>query len=457
MRPSSQGDHVTNLMLQKKKTAKKPRPLLTGRVGDLDDEARGIVQVEDRCIYIDGVLPGETVTFQCLRKRQGKMQGRAMAIDMPSSLRVNPPCSQAGICGGCRLQHMDYGAQLEYKADILRRCLEVYPNVRPRQWLPVLTAAPFGYRRRARLSVRYYERDDEIRVGFRARYGGYVLALHHCPVLEDRVARLLPSLHELIHGLSCRDRIPQVEVSVGDEETALVVRHLVPLTAEDEAALRGYGQAHDLSIHVQPKGPDTCTRLSPVETHGLSYRLPGHEVEIHFTPVDFIQVNAGVNRLMVDQALDLLAPQKDEVILDLFCGLGNFSLPLARRCAHVVGADFSPALIHKAQQNARRNGIDNAIFVEADLSEDSSAVLWAEHRPHKVMLDPARSGALAILRAMPQDGPRRIVYVSCNPETLARDADCLVNEKGYAPTHAGVIDMFPHTNHIESMMVFDKS
>lgn len=443
-------------MLQKKNTVEKERRHYTATVTGLDDEARGIVRLDDRAVYIDGVLPDEEVVFYCLRKRQGKMQGRAVDIITPSPRRVKPACHKAGICGGCRLQHLDYTAQLDFKEGILRRRLDTYPNVRPREWLPVLTAESLGYRRRARLSVRYYARDDEIRVGFRSRYGGYVLALEHCPVLEERVSRLLPSLHDLIYGLSCRERIPQVEVSVGDEETALVMRHLTPLSAADEQALCDYGQRHAVSIYAQAKGPDTCFRLFPPEGGKLAYGLPDHDIDIDFAPVDFIQVNAGVNRLMIARALEMLAPAEGDVVLDLFCGLGNFSLPLARRCARVAGLDFSDALIRKARHNARRNGIGNAEFHQADLSEPASGGLWERFRPDKVMLDPARSGALAILKCMPDDGPRRIVYVSCNPETLARDADCLVNENGYVLTHAGLIDMFPHTNHIESMLVFDK-
>ena len=443
-------------MLQKKHTAGKPRPLYTARVLDLDGEGRGRVCADGREVYIDGVLPGETVTFQRLRKYRGKMQGRAVEISAPSPRRVTPPCAHAGVCGGCRLQHLEYGMQLEYKEDILRRHLEACPNLRPARWLPVVTAPPLAYRRRARLSVRYHARDDEIRIGFRARYGGYVLALRDCPVLEARVARLLPSLHECLQGLSCRERIPQIEVSVGDSAAALVVRHLDPLSDADETTLREYGEIHNLGIYAQPKGPDSCVPLYVPGAGILSYALPAHQVEIRFSPVDFIQVNGGVNRLMVDQALDLLAPRTNEVVLDLFCGLGNFSLPLARRCAGVVGADFCAALVERARVNARRNGLVNAEFLHADLSEEGSAALWARYNPDKVLLDPARSGALPMLRALPAHGPRRIVYVSCNPGTLARDAACLVNEKGYELTRAGLIDMFPHTNHIESMLVFDK-
>ena len=444
-------------MLQKKAIVEKERRHFTATVSGLDDEARGIVCLDDRTVYIDGVLPGEEVAFYRLRKRQGKIQGRAVEIMAASPQRVSPACHKAGICGGCRLQHLDYASQLAFKEGVLRRWLGEYPKLHPRQWLPVLTAEPFAYRRRARLSVRYYQRDDEMRVGFRSRHGGYVLALEHCPVLEGRVARLLPSLHELIHGMSCRERIPQVEVSVGDDETALVVRHLIPLSDGDRQALCDYGQRHGLSIYVQAKGPDTCFRLFPHEAGKLAYRLSEHDIEIHFSPIDFIQVNAGVNSLMIAQALDMLAPEKDDVVLDLFCGLGNFSLPLARSCARVAGVDFSEALIQRARLNARHNGIANVEFLQADLSEGASGVLWEQHRPDKVMLDPARSGAFEILRHMPDGGPRRIVYVSCNPETLARDAACLVNEKGYDLTHAGLIDMFPHTSHIESMLVFDKS
>jgi len=443
-----------NFMLQKKNTTEKECKLFTASVTDLDDEGRGIAIVDGRDIFIDGALAGEQVSFYYLRKRQRQLRGRVVEITRESPERVPPVCTHAGTCGGCRLQHLNYAAQIKLKTRTLKARFSDYADVNPQQWLPALTGNPLGYRRRARLSVRYYTRDDETRVGFRSRFGGYVIALEHCPVLEERVAELIPALQVMISNMSCRDRIPQIEVSLGDSELAIIVRHLVPLTASDENLLSAFGQKHKLSIYLQAKGPDTCFCLYPDSESRLSYHVPEYNIEIFFTPADFIQVNTELNRQMIRQAMDMLDPQTDDVILDLFCGLGNFSLPMAGKSACVIGVDFSESLIQCASLNAQHNRSNNAQFIQANLADEASGEFWKRFQPDKVILDPSRSGALEIIRQIPENGPQKIVYISCNPETLARDAACLVNDKGYTLTHAGIIDMFPHTKHIESMLVF---
>jgi len=278
-------------MLQNKDRIEKERKLFTVSVTDLNGEGQGIASVDGSNIFIDGALDGEQVSFYYLRTRKRKMRGRAVEIIRESSERVPPVCTHAGTCGGCSLQHLNYPAQIELKTRVLKARLSEYANVEPQQWLPTLTGNPFGYRRRARLSVRYFTRDDETRVGFRSRFGGYVIALEHCPVLEERVAELIPALQVMISNMDCRDRIPQIEVSLGDSGIAIIVRHLVPLTSNDEQILCNFGQMHKLSIYIQAKGPDTCFCLYPDSENNLSYHLPEYNIEIFFAPADFIQVN----------------------------------------------------------------------------------------------------------------------------------------------------------------------
>ncbi len=433
------------------------RELFTAEVTDLCEDGRGMAELEGRRLYIDGALPGETVRFHFLRRRKRSAGGRAVEILHAAPQRVEPPCAHAAVCGGCRLQHLADGAQLDFKEHALRSHLLACGELAPREWLAPLRGPLWHYRRRARLGVRYIPGKGGVLVGFRARNSSYIVSLSFCHILDRRVAGLMPALAGLVDGLSCRERLPQIEVAAGDDAVALVFRHLVPLTAGDERRLADFGRLHDLQIHLQPKGPDTCWCLYPDNPAPLGYRLPAHEVEIQFRPTDFIQINAEVNRRMVDQAMALLQPGPGDTVLDLFCGLGNFTLPLARRAGSVVGLEMNPQLVAGAAANARRNGIDNVTFHEVDLREAQAGTFWEVYAPDKVLLDPARDGAMAFLKHMPRDrGPGRIVYVSCNPVTLARDAEYLVRVLDYEMTHAGIVDMFPHTAHAEAMAVFQR-
>ncbi len=436
---------------------RQPQELFTVEVTGLGDDGRGTARLEESQVFIDGALPGETVRFHFLRRRKRSAGGRVVEVLRASPQRVSPPCAHGTVCGGCRLQHLEPGAQLQLKERVLRDHLLSCGGLAPRQWLAPLCGPGLHYRRRARLGVRYLPSRGGVLVGFRARFSSYILSLDLCHVLDRRVAGLLPALRQLLDGLSCRERIPQIEVAAGDDAAALVFRHLVPLSEEDESRLQDFGQAHDVQIYLQPKGPDTIWCLYPGPQARLSYRLPDHGVEIVFRPTDFIQVNGAVNRLMVNQALELLQPAAQDTVLDLFCGLGNFTLPLARRAGQVIGLELNPQLVQGAAANARRNGIGNAAFHEVDLRDSEAGAFWERYDPDKVLLDPARDGAMEFIKHMPrQRGPRRMVYISCNSATLARDAEYLVRVLGYTLSQAGIVDMFPHTNHAEAMAVFER-
>ncbi|MFQ5488019.1 MAG: 23S rRNA (uracil(1939)-C(5))-methyltransferase RlmD [Gammaproteobacteria bacterium] len=439
------------------KKKQRPLELFTAEVTGLGDDGRGIAHLEEQPVFIDGALPGEAVRFHFLRRRRRSAGGRVVEVLRDSPQRVSPPCDHAMVCGGCRLQHLDAAAQLELKARVLRDHLLSCGALAPRQWLAPLQGPGLHYRRRARLGARYLPSRGGVLVGFRARFSSYILPLDLCHVLDRRVGGLMPALQQLLNGLNCRDRIPQIEVAAGDDAAALVFRHLVPLSAGDESRLEAFGREHGVQIHLQPKGPDTCWCLYPGPAARLNYRLPDHGVEIVFRPTDFIQVNGAVNRLMVNQALELLQPAAQDTVLDLFCGLGNFTLPLARRAGQVIGLELNPQLVQGAAANARRNGIGNADFHEVDLRDSEAGAFWERYDPDKVLLDPARDGAMEFIKHLPQGrGPRRMVYISCNAVTLARDAEYLVRVLGYTLTHAGIIDMFPHTNHAEAMAVFER-
>lgn len=426
------------------------------RIDTLNEDGRGVARVDGKVSFIDGALPGELVRYRVLKGRRNFDQGELVEIIQASPHRVTPACGHFGVCGGCSLQHLEAEAQIEEKERILRDKLHQFGGVGPEHWLPPLIGPVRGYRRSARLGVRNVPKKGGIIIGFRERRSSYLTPLHDCHTLDARAARLLPALGKLITGLSCNDRIPQLEVACGDDEVALVFRHLQAFTAADLARLSGFGREHGVRIYLQPQGPESVTALEPPDPPLLSYQLPEFEIVIHFRPTDFIQVNAGINRRMVAQAIALLDPRPEETVVDLFCGLGNFTLPLARRAARVTGVEAERRLVLGARDNAVRNGIVNAEFRQADLHDEAQARdFWAGASFDKLLIDPPRSGAMEVLKFLPANGPRRLVYVSCNPATLARDAEYLVNSRGYRLTRAGVMDMFPHTNHVESIAVFE--
>jgi len=416
-----------------------------------------VARVEGKAVFIDGALPGEQVRFQVTKRRKSYDLGKTVEILETSPERVTPRCRYFGVCGGCSMQHLRAEAQLPAKERVLRDNLERIGKVQPESWLAPLTGAHWSYRRKARLGVRFVEKKGGVIVGFREKAHSFITPLAACEVLDARVSALLPALRDLIAGLSQPDRIPQVEVAAGDDNVALAFRHLVPLTADDDRELAAFGRQHGVQIFRQPGRPDALELIWPENADPLVYRLPEFNLELEFAPADFIQVNAELNRQMLSRALQLLDPQPGDSVLDLFCGLGNFTLPIARRAGRVLGIEADETLVAKARHNARRNNIGNAEFRVGDLYHAEAPDPWGAEHYGKWLLDPPRTGAIEVVKRLPESGsPHRIVYVSCNPATLARDSEVLVHLKGYRLKAAGVMDMFPQTSHVEAMALFER-
>ena len=434
-----------------------PQAPITLDIERISHEGRGIGAHDGRTAFIQGALPGERVTATIRRQRRRQQEGQAVSVvDAPSADRVTPPCPHVGVCGGCSLQHMDPQAQIRHKAETLAELLAHTGQVAPAYWLPPLTGPTAGYRRRARLGVKYVPRKgDRVLVGFRERFSPFVADIDSCHVLDPRVGRVLPALAALIRHLSIPERIAQIEVAAGDDAVGLVFRNLRALTAADRAALSAFGEAHDLLIFEQPGNESTVTPVGH-DRHRLDYRLPEYELALAFAPTDFTQVNAAINRQMIPQALAQLALEPDSRVLDLFCGLGNFTLPIARQAGSVIGVEAEESLVERGRENARRNAVDNARFAAADLTRIAPDAAWLGGGIDRVLLDPPRSGALEVLPAIAGLAPSRIVYVSCGPSTLARDAGELVPRYGYRLEAAGRMDLFPHTGHAEAMAVFPR-
>ena len=428
-----------------------------GIVESLDHEARGIARQEGKAIFVDGALPRETVEYASFRRKPNYELAHLVQVLKPSVARVEPRCPHFGICGGCAMQHMEPGAQLAVKQRVLEDALWHIARVRPDTILPPIQGEPWGYRHRARLGVRKVEKKGGMLIGFHEKRSSYIADIHSCAILPQHVSNLLIPLRELIAGLSIADRLPQVEVAVGEHCTVLVFRILQALTAADEKRLRDFADRHAVVVYLQPKGPDSASRFHPLPGPPLSYTLPEFALEMAFRPTDFTQVNHAVNRVLVRRALNLLDPQPGERIADMFCGLGNFTLPIARSGCSVVGIEGSQALVQRGEESARAHGLAERVsFGVANLFDCTTESLARLGHFDKMLIDPPREGAMELVKALSDDAPRRIVYVSCNPATLARDAAVLVSVKGYRFVSAGVVNMFPHTAHVESIAVFER-
>ena len=434
----------------------KSNEVLTLQVVDLSHEGQGIARHNGRAVFIDGVLPGETVTVQLLRHRKGVQEAVLNDVIVPSPDRVEPKCEHYKFCGGCVQQHLDSEKQLQFKQNQLLENMVRIGKVEVPTLLPPLQARVWNYRRRARLGARFVIQKNRTLVGFRERSNSKLADIKQCVVLHEPLAKLIEPLSELLTQLSVRDRVPQVECAVADNVTALVVRILDDLTPADLELLHQFQQDHQVQLYLQREGYETVKPLTPETAKPLSYKLPDFNLEYEFLPNDFIQVNGELNQLMIRRAIDLLEVNKTDRVADLFCGLGNFSLPLAQHAQAVLGVEGEINLVTRAKTNAIRNGLANVEFMVGNLFEDQQGAPWTRGKFNKVLLDPPRAGAREILPMLPRMGAERIVYISCHPGTLARDAGILVNELGYTLLSAGVLDMFPHTAHVESMAVFER-
>lgn len=442
-------------MGRRRRRARLPEGEFEARIDSMGHDGRGVARIEGKATFIHGALPGESVLFRYTGRRRGHDEGQTVAVVSPSPDRVAPRCVHYGICGGCSLQHLSPEAQIAAKQAILLEDLHTIGKVQPAAVLPpIVNDSPWGYRRKARLGVKEVARKGKVLVGFRERGSSFVADLSQCHVLHPRVGELLPALSALIGSLSISQRLPQIEMAMDDEQCVLILRILEPLSGQDEHRLSAFQAEHDIVFYLQPGGPDSVTPLGAEVD--LQYRLPAPAISLHFEPSDFTQVNSDINRKMIERAMTLLDPQRNDRVLDLFCGIGNFTLPIARYCAQVVGIEADPGLVERARGNAERNGLSNSLFYTADLYGELTSEPWMQQRFEKALLDPPRSGALSVLALLPKLGIRRIVYVSCSPGTLARDAGELVGKHDYRLSRAGVMDMFPHTAHVESIALFER-
>jgi len=432
----------------------KPGDIEEADIVDLAHDGRGIARSGGKAVFIEGALPGERVRFRVLKRRRQWDEAGLVEVLSASPDRVVPRCAHFGVCGGCSLQHLAPAAQLAAKQRQLLDNLQRIGGVRPERVFAPLRGPDWAYRRRARLGVKYVRKKGRVLAGFRERDKPYVADLRRCEVLLERFATLPQDLTALVETLSLREQLPQVEVAAGDAQAALVFRVMQAPSTDDVLKLERFGARLGVQIYLQSGGLETIRPLAEPGSP-LTYALDDGRLTLEFGPADFIQVNREVNVAMVAAAIDLLQPQPGDKVLDLFCGLGNFTLPLGRRCLDVVGVEGDAALVARARANAARNGITNADFFVADLFEPAEPGGWAAKAYDRVLLDPPRAGAVAIMERMAHWRPRRVVYISCHPGSLARDAGILVKNQGFQLIGAGVMDMFPHTTHVESIAVFE--
>jgi 23S rRNA (uracil1939-C5)-methyltransferase len=424
-------------------------------IESLDQEGRGITHCDGKAIFVEGALPGERVVASVYKKKPRYEVAVVSQVLKSSAARAVPSCAYYGICGGCSWQHIDLRTQVAAKQRVLEDTLRHIGNVDAEQILPAIHGPGWRYRHRARFSVRYVPKKGGVLVGFHEKRRSYVADMKTCEVLPSRISALLEPLRRLVAQLSIKQRVPQIELAIGDRIDVLVFRILQPLSDNDQAVLRSFADEHRVQLYLQRGGPETATAFYPQNAPEIAYSLPEFDVTIGFAPTDFTQVNEAINRVLVRRAMSLLDPQPGEAIADLFCGVGNFSLPIARSGAVVVGIEGSERLVTQARRNAERNGLSHrARFLVQDLFRMDQRGFSALGRLDAVLIDPPRDGAIEVVKALEIALPRRIVYVSCNPATLARDAGVLVHTLGYRLHAAGVVNMFPHTAHVESVAVF---
>jgi 23S rRNA (uracil1939-C5)-methyltransferase len=429
-----------------------------GVVRDVTAEGNGVVGGGAvKTVFVDGALTGEEIVFQRRKEKRRYDEANLLEVLKPSPHRVTPKCAYFLNCGGCTWQHLDSEQQILIKQETLLQAFARLGGVRPAVVMSPLRGKPWGYRRRARFAARYVDGKQRMLVGFRERLKPFVADMASCETVDPVLSELLPKLQQLIGSMELVRQIPQVEASVGEAETSLVFRVLAEPSADDMAKLAAFAAAESVTVLLQRKGPDTITQLSSEAVpENLFFTIPDFDIRIEFGPVDFIQVNHEINLQMIQQAVDWLQPQATDRVLDLFCGLGNFSLPLARRVAWVTGVEGEVRSVEGARANAERNAIENAEFFAGDLFDTELQAAWMQEPYDIVLLDPPRAGAAEIMPVLKRINATKLLYVSCHPGTLARDSKTLVEELGYKLVQAGVIDMFPQTGHVESMALFEK-
>jgi len=429
--------------------------VFTATINSLSHEGRGIAQVDGKTTFLFGALPNETVQFRYSKKRGSYDEGYVTEVIQASSDRVEPKCPHFGICGGCSLQHMRHDKQIAHKEAAFLELLKQQTGIEPKELLtPLIAESPWGYRRKARIGVKHVLKKEKVLVGFRERNSPYITNMDICHTLHPNIGKEIAALSALFMTLQSKASIPQCEIAIGDDETAIILRHLVPLPTEDLDALQRFFEKRQWRLYLQASNIDSIQLYYPKTANPLlQYRLPKYDITLEFHPAQFTQINSDINRQMIDRAIELLALKPTDHVLDLFCGIGNFSLPIAKHCEKVIGVEGDQGTVEQAESNARFNKISNTAFHKANLFEPIEHHSWSQNRFDKILLDPPRSGAKEILEALPQWQPRQIVYVSCNPATLARDAGIL-QKQGYHLIKAGIMDMFPHTQHVEVMALF---
>ncbi|MCL5261044.1 MAG: 23S rRNA (uracil(1939)-C(5))-methyltransferase RlmD [Gammaproteobacteria bacterium] len=431
-----------------------PQTIITS----LSHEGRGIASINGKTCFISDALPEEEVNFDYVKKHRNYDEGKATEILKAAKSRVEPACAHFAICGGCSLQHLKHAEQITFKETVLKEQLLHFGGIEVKTTLLPILGPIYGYRSRARLSVKYLSKKNTALVGFHEKNGSFVANIDSCKILAISVGEKILHLRELIAKLSILQHIPQIEVIALDNSTALTFRHLQPFSQLDITMLKEFGKNNDFQIYLQPAGNASVHSIftpSNNENAYLSYKLADHNIEILFKPNDFTQINQAVNQQMVARALELLNPEPTDSILDLFCGLGNFTLPLAKKCAKIIGIEGNHIMVEQATQNAKHNAINNAEFHAADLTKELLSHNWSIQKFNKILLDPPRTGALEICQQISKFNAKVVCYVSCNPATLARDAKELLNQ-GYSLDKIGIIDMFPHTSHVETIASFSK-
>ena len=430
-------------------------------INSMAHDGRGVGRDEDgKVVFVDYALPGETVRYVPIENRKSFLFGSTVEVLKQSENRVEPKCEVFGGCGGCVLQHLDEAVQIKYKQQQLLENFKKIGAVQPESLLEPMTSQAWGYRRRARLGAKFVPKKGGMIVGFRERNSSFIQPTKQCEVLYPQVSAMLPALRETLAQISCNDRIPQIEISVADNATVMILRHLESLLQNDLELLTAFAKQNKVQLFLQPGNLKTVHPLYPKKPDALFYEFPEFDIKVEFLPTDFIQVNSGINQQLVSRSIELLDINAEDRVLDLFCGVGNFTLPLARKAGSVVGVEGDQALVERALHNKNLNKLDNIDFHFGDLFKQDMSTHshgeWLDSQFDKILLDPPRSGAAEMIKRIPEFGASKVVYVSCGPATLARDAGVMVNQHGYTLTQAGVIDMFPHTAHVESIAVFER-